>query len=476
MNENWSKPVVEQYIDDVLSGEIPACKYVKQSCQRHVDDMKDGHKRGLHFDPDAGQLVIDFFSILQHSKGKWAGEFIQLEPWQQFILWVLFGWKKEDGLRRFKIAYNEVARKNGKSTFAAGIGLYMLVADGEEGAEIYSAATKMDQAKIIHQEAIRMVKRSSSLKKRCGVHVNNIHIDATSSKFEPLGADAKTLDGLNPHAATIDELHAHPDSAVWDVLRSAIGARSQPMMFAITTAGFNTQCFCAQQRAYIEKVLSGSVQDDSAFGVIYTLDDGDDWRDESVWVKANPNIDVSVSREDMREMMQEAIESAEKRNNFLTKKLNIWTTQHISYFNVAKWNECDTHSKTIEDFRGRRCMLGLDLSSKLDVTSLVAIFPSDNYYEILPYFYCPEEGAKIRAKKDRVPYLTWAQNKYMTLTPGNKIDTNYIISDIVKIFKTCDVEMLGFDPWGFAAFQDMLTNEGIETKNLIEVRPVMQNL
>ncbi len=477
MTKNWSQPIVEQYIDDVISGEIPACLYVRQACQRHLDDLKCGHKRGLYHDPDAAQLVIDFFSILQHSKGKWAGQCIDLEPWQMFILWCVFGWKRKDGTRRFKVAYNEVARKNGKSTFAAGIGLYGLVADGEEGAEVYSAATKMDQAKIIHQEAIRMVRRSVSLKKRCGVHVNNIHIDSTSSKFEPLGADAKTLDGLNPHMATIDELHAHPDSAVWDVIRSAIGARTQPLMFAITTAGFNTQCFCKQQRDYAANVLNGTVDDDSIFAIIYTLDEGDDWKDENVWIKANPNIDVSVSRDDMREMCKEAVESAEKRNNFLTKKLNIWTTQHISYFNIEKWNACPTHGKVLRDFANRKCIIGLDLSSKLDISASVAYFPNaDGSYETLEFYYCPEENARIRAKKDRVPYLTWADKGFLKLTPGSKIDTNYIVSDIVKMFHTCDVEMMGFDPWGFAAFQDMLENEGVSTKNLIEVRPIIQHL
>ena len=474
--ENWSKQVVEKYIDDVLSGEITACKYVRQSCQRQLDDMKNGHERGLYFDEDSAQIVIDFFSILQHSKGKWAGQCIELEPWQQFILWCVFGWKKEDGTRRFRIAYNEMARKNGKSTFAAGIGLYGLLADGEEGAEIYSAATKMDQAKIIHQEAIRMVRKSVSLKKRCGIHVNNIHVLSTNSKFEPLGSDAKTLDGLNPHITTVDELHAHPDSSVWDVIRSAIGARSQPLIFAITTAGFNTQCFCKQQRDYALNVISGLVEDDSLFAIVYTLDEGDDWKDEDVWIKANPNIDVSVSREDMRDMAREAVESAEKRNNFMTKKLDIWTTQHISYFNVEKWNQCRTHDKMIDDFAGRRCYLGLDIASKLDITANVAIFPNGDKYEILPFFYCPREGALQRSRKDRVPYLSWAENGWITLTDGNKVDTNFIVSDIRRIFDICDVQMLGFDPWGFTALQDMMTNEGIDTKNLIEVRPVIQHL
>lgn len=474
---NWAKPVVEQYIDDVLSGEIPACLYVRQACQRHKDDLENGAARGLYFDEGAGQHIIDFFSFLQHSKGKWAGETIQLEPWQMFILWCVFGWMRSDGTRRFRTVYEEVARKNGKSTKLAGIGLYLLVADGEAGAEVYSAATKMEQAKIIHQEAIRMVRKSVSLKKRCGVHINNIHVDSTASKFEPLGADAKTLDGLNLHGGLVDELHAHADSSIWDVLRSAMGSRTQPLLYAITTAGFNSQCFCKQQRDYIISILAGQVEDDSMFGIIYTLDEADDWKDESVWIKSNPNLGVSVSIDDMREMAKEAVESAEKRNNFLTKKLNIWTTQHVSYFNIEKWNNCPKHTKTLYDFAGRTCIIGLDLASKIDIAAQVCIFPcSDGTYEILPYFYCPEENARLRSKTDRVPYLQWAENGHLVLTPGSKIDTNFIVSDIVNIFKTCDVLMVGFDPWGFAAFQDMLLNEGIETRNLVEIRPLIQYL
>ena len=475
--ENWAQPIVDQYIDDVLAGEQVACKWVKRACQRHRDDLEHGHERGLWFDSSAGQLVIDFFGLLQHYKGQWAGQNIEMEPWQMFICWVLFGWKRVDGTRRFKIAYNEVARKNGKSTFAAGIGLFLLVADGEPGAEIYSAATKMDQAKIIHDAAIRMVRQSASLRKRCGIQVNNIHVDATHSMFRPLGADAKTLDGLNPHAGMVDELHEHKDSAIWDVLRSAMGSRRQPLIFAITTAGFNSQCFCKQEQNYACNVLDGTVQDDAYFAIIYTLDEGDDWQDEDVWIKANPNLDISVSRQDMRQMMAEAIMSAEKRNNFLTKKCNVWTTQHVTYFNVESWKKCPTHDKTLDDFAGRPCVLGLDLASKRDITANVALFPcQDHRYEVLPFFYCPEESARQRSREDRVPYLTWADQGHLVLTPGSKIDTNFIVADIVRIFATCDVSMLGFDPWGFNALQDMLTNAGIDAGRLVELRPILQYL
>lgn len=465
--------VVSRYIDQVLSGKIPAASWVKKACQRHIDDLRTASARGLYFDPDAAQFVIDFFSILKHSKGRWAGQQFKLEPWQQFILWVLFGWMRQDGARRFRSSYIEVARKNGKSTLAAGIGLYLLVADGEPGAEIYSVATKMDQAKIIHQEAINMVRKSPSLKKRCGICVNNIHVARTQSKFEPLGADAKTLDGLNPSGATVDELHAHPDSSVWDVLRSAVGSRRQPLLFAITTAGFNTQSFCyTEQREYALKVLDGIIEDDSYFAIIYTLDRDengeliDDWKDESCWIKANPNLGVTVDIDDMRQMRNESIESAVKLNNFLVKKLNVWTTQTVSWVNMEKWNGCDVYVDEV-DLYGRPCYAALDLSSNNDITCWGLLFEVDGYWVYLPRFFVPRDNALARTKKDRVPYLQWIADKYIEATPGDCIDYEYIDQQIAQDMEQFDIRLIAIDRWGFEPRKQRLESLGVPTEKMI---------
>ena len=471
---------VQAYIDGVLSGEIIACKYVKLAVQRHLKDLKTGRERGLYFDPKTAQLVIDFFSLLQHTRGEWAGKEFILAGWQLFIVWALFGWKKADGSRRFRISYSEVARKNGKTVFAAGIGLYLLLMDGEIGAEIFSAATKLDQARIIHQEAIRMVRQSQSLKQRAKICINNIHVVETGSKFEPLGADAKTLDGLNPSGATIDELHAHPDSSVWDVLRSAMGARRQPLLFAITTAGFNTQSFCYQQRDYAIKVLEGVIEDDSFFAIIFTLDEKDDWKNENVWLKANPNLGVCVDIEDMRDMCKEAIESPGKLNNFLCKKLNVWTTQKVRWVNPEKWNACNAQINE-SSLVGKPCYAGLDLSSNTDITAFVMLFPLDalllstgrltaesqGQFVVVPRFWIPKEKARERERRDRVPYLTWAQQGFIKLTEGNVVDYAVIQADVFEDFGKFDVQGIAFDRWNFEAIRQRLLSEGVNENKMI---------
>ncbi|HEG43233.1 MAG TPA: terminase large subunit [Phycisphaerales bacterium] len=476
--------VVEQYMDDVLEGRIPACRYLILAVERQRRDMLTRDGIDLDFDAAAAQLAIDFIENLTHSKGQWAGQKLLLAPWQKFICWCIFGWKKQDGSRRFRIAYNEVARKNGKSTFAAAIGLLLLLMDDEQGAEIYTAATKMDQAKIIHKEATRMVNASQALRDYFGVgcHVNNIHVDSTNSLFEPLGADAKTLDGLNPSAAMIDELQAHRDSSVWDIIRSAIGSRRQPLMFAITTAGFNMHSFCYEQRDYAVKVLEGIIDDDSLFAIIFTLDRDDngelldDWKDETCWEKANPNLGVSVSVEDMRGMCKEAIESPTKKNNFLVKKLDVWTTQTVTWVNLEKWNACN---EVVDEklLVGKKCFAALDLSSNTDITAKMLLFPwDDGKYVAVPKFYIPKENAIARQRKDGVPYQKWADEGFITMTEGNVIDYKVVQADLYKDGEQYDIQLIGFDRWGFEAFRQRVVEEGIEEDLLISFGQGFQSM
>lgn len=236
-----SKHPAEQYARDVAGGRIVAGQLVRRACDRHLHDLAHGKDRGLWFDANAAQHVLDFFGFLRHSKGEWGGQPIALEPWQQFSLWTLCGWKRADGLRRFRTAYQSVARKNGKSTICSGVGLYLLLADGEPGAEVYACATKREQAKIVFGEAQRMARASAEIGKRLTLLKENMHSVATASKFEPLSSEADTLDGLNVHGALIDELHAHKTRDLYDVIETATGARRQPLVFNITTAGFNQQ-------------------------------------------------------------------------------------------------------------------------------------------------------------------------------------------------------------------------------------------
>jgi phage terminase large subunit-like protein len=505
-----SEAIVHKYIDDVLDGTIPACKYLKLAARRHLDDLVDGHERDLLFDPAAGQTVIDFVEMLKHSKGKWAGQNFILEPWQQFIFWVAFGWmmKDEDGdgyVRRFNTIYQEVARKNGKSTQVAGLGLYGLGFDGEGGSEIYSVATKEAQAMLTLTEAQRMTRKSDYLGGTAAVHKKSITIEDMDATWKPLGRDSKNEDGLNPHMILVDEFHAHPDRSLLEVTDSAIGSRSQAMIYIITTAGFNVQSPCYYERDYVIKVLEGSVEDDTYFGVIYTLDRDentgeliDDWKDPAVWIKANPNYGVSLYKKDMKRMCNKAANDPAAVNNFLTKRMNVWTTQVTRFFNMEKWNTCPyfwkgesldaktcrdvmnvkslnikilsfLHEETAKALIGEECFIGVDLASKEDICAVVAIFPRpDGQIIIHPKFYCPTEGAKERSKKHRVPYLMWSDAGFLKLTDGTSADYDYIKKDIQSMFSDFDVKKIAFDVWNSRHMLNQLVIDGLPLKKVIE--------
>lgn len=467
---------VQAYIDGVESGNIPTCRYVKLAVARHLKDLETCGERGLYFDPEAAKIKIDFFNLLKHSKDKWIGEEFKLEPWQKFTIWVLFGWKNSDNTRRFRVAYNEVARKNGKSTLTAGLALSALVIDGEGGAEIYSAATTMKQARIIHKEAQNMVRQSTALKGYLRNYKYSITMDSTMSSFEPLCSDANTLEGLNPHFATVDEFHAHKSSEIWDVLRSAMGARTQPLLFAITTAGFNVHGICHDQHDYAIKVLEGLIEDDTFFAIIYTLDEGDDWKDETKWIKSNPNLGITVDLKDMQQMCRKAQNSPVELNNFLCKKLNIWTTQQHKYFNMDKWYACN-ETIDIQTLFGKKCYKAIDMSTKIDITADVMLFELDKgRIFVLPKFYCPKDTAIERSRADKVPYLKWAEQGYITLTEGNVVDTEYIEADILKDWKNYKIEAMAYDPWNFESMRQSLIKKGLPEKKIIEFRQTLQNM
>lgn len=454
----------ERYAADVLAGRVIANRWVQLACQRYLADVAGGYERGLRFDAEAAKLAVAFFRLLKHSKGEWAGQTIRLEPWQQFVVWNLFGWKRADGTRRFRTCYLEVARKNGKSTLAAGLGLFLMTADGEAGAEVYSAATKRDQARITHSEATRMVKASPQLRRRLTVFRDNIHIKDTASKFEPLGRDTDSMDGLNVHGAIVDEVHAHKTRDLWDLLETATGARRQPLMFAITTAGYDRQTLCWQQHEYTQKVLDGIIADDSWFGIIYGIDEGDDWQDEAIWGKANPNLGISKKIDDMRRLAQRAREMPSALNSFLRLHLDVWTQAETKWVSREHWNACGI-AVSADGLRGRTCYAGLDLSSTADITALVYVFPPQepgDVYQVLCRFWIPEEAMNERSHKDRVPYDAWVRAGYVSATPGNVIDYEFILAQIDEDMQVYDVVEMAFDRWGASRIQTQLMELGGE--------------
>jgi len=454
----------ERYVDDVLTGRQVACKWVRLACERHRRDLDNGKERGLWFDETTAKTAIAFFRLLKHSKGEWAGRPLILEPWQQFVMWSLFGWKREDGTRRFRTSYLEVARKNGKTTMAAGIGLYLMLADGEPGAEVYSIATKRDQARISHSEATRMAKSSPQLRKMVTIFKDNIHILDTASKFEPLGADSDTMDGLNVHGAVVDEVHAHKTRDTWDVIETATGSRRQPLMFAITTAGYDRETLCFKQHEYTQKILDGVLQDDSWFGMVYGLDEGDAFEDEAIWIKANPNLGVSKKLDDMQRKAARAREMPSALNAFLRLELDVWTQSETKWIPRQHWDQCG-QAVDAEGLRGRSCYAGLDLSSNTDVSALVLVFPpqsDEDAYQVVSRFWIPEEAMVERAHRDRVPYPAWVRQGFIKATPGNVIDYDFILAEVDELAQAYDILELAFDRWGATKIQTDLMEKGGE--------------
>ncbi len=455
-------PHVTRYADLVLDGKIRACKWVKLACERHMRDLDTGADRGLYFDESQAAQAISFFDLLKHSKGIWAGKPLHLEPWQEFIIASLMGWKREDGYRRFRTSYLEVARKNGKTTLAAGIGLYLLIADGESGAEIYSAATKRDQARISHSEATRMAKSSPDIRREVGIVRDNIHIIDTASKFEPLGADGDTLDGLNVHGAIVDELHAHKTREVWDILETATSSRLQPLMFAITTAGTNRNSVCFTFHEYTEKILQGIVDDDSWFGMIYAIDEPSNWEDPETWVEANPNIGVSKYWDKMELQAKRAKEMPTQLNSFLRLDLDVWTHSDTKWMNMDHWDACGSMVDAL-GLRGRTCYGGLDLSSNTDISAFVLTFPpvaDEDFYSVLCWFWIPEDAMLERSRRDRVPYDVWVRQGLITATPGAVIDYKFIFRRIDECRQMYDVKEVAFDRWGATKIATDLTELG----------------
>ena len=459
---------LEKHIQDVLTDKIITCKLTKLAYQRHINDLKTAKKHNLYFDEKAGQRVIDFFhNFLKHSKAEWAGKPFLLEPWQQFILYNLFGWKRTDGTRRFRTAYIECARKNGKSTLLAGIGLFMLAADSEPGSEVYSCAVKRDQAIITHSEATRMVRASSDLKKKIGIFKNNLHIISTNSKYEPLGKDADSLDGLNVHGALIDELHAHKTREMWDVMETATSSRRQPLQIAITTAGFDRDTVCWEMHEYSDKILREVIEDDTFFPIIYTIDEGDDWQDEKVWPKANPNLFISVKIDDLRRKAKKAKELPSAINNFLRKHLCLWVQQSERWISMELWDSNYKYPINEQELKGKLCFGGIDLSAVSDLTAWVMLFPNpdDNeQVDILVRLWCPEARLYDASNRYRDQYQAWKHQGYLTVTSGNAIDYEEVKTQILLDTQNFAIDTINIDRLfqGYAMAMDLAKELGEE--------------
>ena len=473
---------VTAFARNVVAGKVVAGRLQRLACQRHLQDLEDGPARGLRWDPAAAQHIIDFFSHLHLAEGEHEGQPFLLQPWQQFAVGCVFGWKGEDGFRRFRTAYVEVAKGAGKTPMAAGVGLYGLVADGEAGSEVYSAATTHDQASILFRDAKNMVSASPALSKRLDVGQANIAYLATRSFFRPVSSEHKGLDGKRVHMALIDEVHEHPTSLVVDKMRAGTKGRRQALVWEITNAGHDRASVCWQHHQYSVDVLEGRVANDSWFAFVCGLDpcaahlaegkqqpvdgcpDCDDWRNEACWPKANPNLGVSVTLKYLREQVAEAQGMPAKEG--IVRRLNFcwWTEGLISWLPADLWAR-GAGKIDFEQLRGRRCCGGLDVASKTDVAALVLCFPDypdPGHHTLRCWFWIPRAGAQVRAHRDNVPWLVWEREGWVTLTEGEVIDLDRIELDIKEANRDHWIEDTAFDRWEASSITTHLQHDGLK--------------
>jgi len=456
---------VGAYARQVVTGKAPAGELMKLACQRHLDDVKRWKKASAPYqwDPVVASDACGFFKLLRHSKGQWAGQVFELAPWQVFVVGSVFGWLRKDGVRRFRTAYMEVARKNGKTTLAAGVAIQLGFFDGEPGAEVFFAATKRDQAKITFEESKRMVSATPSLKAKVESYVGSL--TAGNSKLQPLGADADTMDGLNIHGAVVDELHAHKTRAIVDVLETATGARRQPLIFYTTTAGFDRETVCWELHEYTEKIFRGVVKDETWFGFIAAADEDDDWRAEATWRKANPNYGVSVLPDDLKRKCDKAKELPGAQNSFRRLHTNLWTESHTAWIPDALWmeNAGERDPTDIEDaLEGAACWCGLDLGSTSDFCSFVAVFPDESGgYDVLARFWIPEPTFKQRLRSARGAdlFFTWREQGHLVVTPGASTDYDFIEDEILRFAERFQVRAIAYDRYAASQLVKHLETE-----------------
>jgi phage terminase large subunit-like protein len=453
-------------------------KWERQAVQRHLRDLKRAKKRGstIRFSEKRGMHVLEFVvRYIRHTKGEWAGQpfrFTEASAWMAFILWVLMGWERrtEDGkwYRRFRTAYISVARKNGKTMLAAILALYFLAFDGEAASEVYFAATKRDQAKLGWRQAMQIVKRDRDLARIIKVRESRSHLyTADDDICEALGRDADSHDGLNPHLAGVDELHAHADRDQWDVLESGMGARREPLMLGITTAGKDAIGLCWDMDYDAEQILERVYEDDSSFAFIARLDVDDDPYDESVWSKPNPNLGVSVQIEKLRDNAVKAKNNVAYVNEYLRKHMNRWTQGETRVIDPDDWRKGDV--AVIAD-GGERAFVGIDVSSKLDLTAAVAVVGphDDGSYSLIPRFWLPEANLQRRVQRDHVPYDVWVRDGFLTLTDGNVVDQEAIRNQVVEWAEFFDLIEVPLDPWNSTQLAKWLGDD--EGLTVVEMR------
>ncbi|WP_341304114.1 terminase TerL endonuclease subunit [Pseudomonas sp. TMP25] len=416
---------------------------------------------GYYFDQEKADRAANFFPrFLRHTKGEWAGQPFNLEPWQeQNIIRPLFGNHRADGSRQYRTAFVAIPRKAGKSTTAAGIALYTLTADQEMGAEIYSAAADRDQARIVFEQARQMVEAHPALRDRVKCYKSAFVVESTGSVYRVLSADAYSKHGLNAHAVIFDELHAQANRELWDVLTTSTGARRQPLTFAITTAGHDRHSICYEQWDYAEKVRDGVIDDPSFLTCIYAAHPDADWRDPATWYAAHPGLGVSIKRDYFETECAKARSVPRYENTFRRLLLNQWTEADARWLSSDAWNACGGE---LPDLTGLTCWAGLDLATTTDIAALVLAFPEGAEMRLLPFFFVPQENINKRALRDRVPYDQWALQGHIIATPGAVIDYEVIRRTVNELAEKYHIKEIAVDRWNATQLATQLTGDGFE--------------
>ena len=466
------------YARAVTEGTIVAGPHVRASCARHLADLDN--TRGLVWDADAAQRALGFFpDVLRLSEGQFDGEPFRLHPSQEFIVGCIFGWKRADGTRRFRRAYVEQGKGNGKSPLAGGIGLYGMMADREAGAQVFAAAAKMDQARILFNDAVGMVRQSPMLAARItptGLNpVNNLADMATGSYFRPVGRDTgKTGSGLRPHFVLLDELHEHPNRDTLEMLERGFKFRRQPLILMITNSGSDRNSVCWEEHEHAVKVAHGEADDDSTFSYVCALDEGEDPLDDpACWVKANPLMGVTLRETYLADVAAQAKAIPGKANSIRRLHFCQWTDAESAWINRDTWEACEDAAMTLEDFEGKECWLGLDLGATKDMTARCMVFRDGDTDDGRPKFalfahgYTPEDTLTARARQDRAPYDAWVGQGYLTATPGKVIRLDYVAADLVALSERFEISAVAYDRWLIRSFEQALDELGV-TLPLVE--------
>lgn len=463
LKNNYIQDKYLKYAQDVVSGKQVAGKLIRLSCQRYLDLMNDTR---YEFRPDKCERVLSFISKLKHYQGKCAGKPFVLEEWQKWIIYSIFGFYYKDSNERLvKKALITVGRKNGKSMQIAAMALYMLIADGEPAAQVLNIANNTKQAHLLFEMQQKLVKCLDPKHKYTKTLRDSIQVPKTSSYSQVLSSDSSGHDGSSPSTYILDEVHEMKDSKLWDVMVSGTGFRVSPLGICISTSGFLLNGFLHNYRDVCIDILEHRKEDDEQFAAIYELDDEDDWKDEKNWVKANPNLDVTVTRKYLEGQIRSAINDSALEVSVKTKNFNMWVSSKEIWISDDKIRKVMS-PVNLDDYKDEDCFMGVDLSAVSDLTSTTVMFPPNPDREINPdkfvfktIIYLPE--SELTENVNSYLYMIWKRENYLKVTSGNVVDYDYILKDQININDKNYVVNVAYDKWNATQWAINATEEGL---------------